>query len=201
MTFGRYPVFIVRSDRKTFSVSFSKDGSLSVRAPRCSSDEEIRRFLLREEKWIEKTAQKRQADEDAIRKEGAIPPEQIKKLAEKALEVIPERVRFYAERIGVDYRSITIRNQSTRWGSCGRAGDLNFNCLLMLAPPEVLDSVVVHELCHRKEMNHSSRFYSEIRRVFPAYDACRKWLNENGSALIRRMQAGQSPRSALASAK
>ena len=65
--------------------------------------------------------------------------------------------------------------------------NLNFNCLLMLAPPEVIDSVVVHELCHRKEMNHSPRFYAEVYRVFPEYDKWNKWLKENGGSLLSRM--------------
>ena len=69
-------------------------------------------------------------------------------------------------------------------GSCSSKGNLNFNCLLMLAPPKVLDSVVVHELCHRKEMNHSKRFYAEVLRVFPDYWAQDKWLKENGNILM-----------------
>ena len=94
--------------------------------------------------------------------------------------VIPERVRHFAPLIGVDYGRITIRCQRTRWGSCSAKGNLSFNCLLMLLPNEVVDSVVVHELCHRKHMNHSPLFYAEIERVFPEYRKCSKWLKENG---------------------
>jgi predicted metal-dependent hydrolase len=86
--------------------------------------------------------------------------------------------------VGVDYRRITIRSQKTRWGSCSSSGNLNFNCLLLLAPPEVLDYVVVHELCHRKEMNHSPRFWAEVGRVLPDYKKRNKWLKENGSRLM-----------------
>ena len=111
----------------------------------------------------------------------------IQALAEKALAVIPDRVKYYAEKIGVTYGRITIRNQRSKWGSCSAKGNLNFNCLLMLAPPEVLDSVIVHELCHRKEMNHSDKFYAEILRVFPDYHKWDKWLKENGGLLIMRM--------------
>ena len=70
---------------------------------------------------------------------------------------------------------------------CTSQGNLNFNCLLMLAPSEVLDYVVVHELCHRKEMNHSARFWAEVARVIPGYEASKKWLKDNGGALIARM--------------
>ena len=87
-------------------------------------------------------------------------------------------------RVGVTYGRITIRNQRTRWGSCSAKGNLNFNCLLMKAPPEVLDYVVVHELCHRLEMNHSPRFWAQVERVLPDYKVSRKWLREHGNELM-----------------
>lgn len=108
-------------------------------------------------------------------------------MADKALKIILERVRYYAPLIGVTYGRITVRNQKTRWGSCSEKGNLNFNCLLVMTPPEVLDAVIVHELCHRKHMNHSKAFYEEVYRVFPEYDKWDKWLKENGSLLIHRM--------------
>ena len=114
-------------------------------------------------------------------------PEELAALAQEARRVIPERVAVYAPLVGVSYGRITIRSQRTRWGSCSAKGNLNFNCLLMLSPPEVLDSIVVHELCHRKEMNHSCRFYAEVLRVFPDYWKCHAWLRENGSSLMRRL--------------
>jgi predicted metal-dependent hydrolase len=87
----------------------------------------------------------------------------------------------------VSYGRITIRNQKTRWGSCSGKGNLNFNCLLMLAPPEVLDYVVVHELCHRREMNHSPRFWALVEQVLPDWRQRRQWLKTHGDALMRRM--------------
>ena len=113
--------------------------------------------------------------------------EEIRELADKALKVIPERVKLYASKIGVTYGRITIRNQRTKWGSCTSKGNLNFNCLLMLVPEEVMDSVIVHELCHRKQMNHSDRFYAEILKVFPEYYKWDKWLKDNGDRIMRRM--------------
>ena len=113
--------------------------------------------------------------------------DEIRELADRALKYIPERVRLYAPKVGVTYGRITIRNQRSRWGSCSAKGNLNFNCLLMLMPEEVIDSVVVHELCHRKEMNHSQRFYAEVLKVFPNYRECEKWLKENGDGIMKRM--------------
>ena len=113
--------------------------------------------------------------------------EEIRDLADRALRVIPERVAHFAPLVGVTYGRITIRNQRTRWGSCSSRGNLNFNCLLMLVPPKVLDYVVVHELCHRKEMNHSPRFWAEVERIIPDYKTYEKWLKTEGGRIKRRM--------------
>ena len=97
---------------------------------------------------------------------------------QKALCVIPERVEYFAEMMNVTYGRITIREQKTRWGSCSSKGNLNFNWKLVLMPEEVLDYVVVHELAHRKEMNHSERFWNHVEKVLPDYQARRKLLRE-----------------------
>ena len=101
--------------------------------------------------------------------------------------MIPGRVAHFAPLVGVTYGRITVRNQRTRWGSCSSKGNLNFNCLLMLAPPGILDYVVVHELCHRKEMNHSPKFWAEVAKVMPDYKERQKWLRTEGSSIMRRM--------------
>ena len=94
------------------------------------------------------------------------------------------RVAKYASIVGVTIGRITIRSQRRHWDSCSAKGNLNFNCLLMLAPSEVLDYVVVHELCHRKYMNHSKQFWAEVAKVMPDYKKCERWLKEEGSLLI-----------------
>ena len=112
---------------------------------------------------------------------------EFEKLVHRALEVIPQVVARFAPVVGVTYGRITIRNQRTRWGSCSSDGNLNFNCLLMRTHDDVLEYVVVHELCHRKEMNHSPKFWAEVERVLPNYAESKRWLKENGSGLIRSM--------------
>ncbi len=114
----------------------------------------------------------------------------IDKLARQALRVIPKKVAAYAVKMGVTYGRITIRNQKTRWGSCSSKGNLNFNCLLMLAPEEVLDYVIIHELAHRREMNHSRAFWNVVAEQMPDYKEKIHWLNEHGDELMRRMAAG-----------
>jgi len=174
---------VIRSNRKTIAAEIRRN-RLIIRAPLYATNEDINRFMLANKKWLDNHLAKAQAYEKAREGIHRLTPDEIQALANRAVEVIPERVAYYAPLIGVTYNRITIRRQKSRWGSCSSRGNLNFNCLLMLTPPEVIDSVVVHELCHRKEMNHSERFYAEVLRVFPDYWAQDKWLKENGDILM-----------------
>ena len=102
---------------------------------------------------------------------------------QKALKIFPERTAFFAERMGIDYGRITVREQKTRWGSCSQKGNLNFNWKLVLMPQELLDYVVVHELAHRKEMNHSARFWAIVEQELPDYQKRRNELKKMGQLL------------------
>ena len=177
---------VIRSRRKSMSVEIRGTGLL-VRAPLNASERQIRDFLDKHRRWIRIHLEKAMQGEQALAEDGKLSESEIRSLAGQAMKVIPERVRYYAALMGVTYGRITIRNQRSRWGSCSAKGNLNFNCLLMLTPPEVIDSVVVHELAHRKEMNHSERFYEQVLRVYPEYYRWNRWLKENGGALMRRM--------------
>ena len=109
---------------------------------------------------------------------------QEKELRERAKSVLTQRTAYFARQIGVTYGRITVRDQKTRWGSCSQTGNLNFNFRLILAPLEVLDYVVVHELCHRRQMNHSTQFWQEVAQVLPDYRKRKAWLTENGWRLM-----------------
>ncbi len=176
----KYKYTLIRSSRKTVALQI-KDGKIIVRAPRQLTRAQTDDFVRQHEGWIEKHLKEAQAKEEQAGAQTRLTMEELQKLGEQACRVIPPRVQYFAQKIGVTYGRITIRAQRTRWGSCSSKGNLNFNCLLMLMPPEVLDSVVVHELCHRKEMNHSVGFYEEVHRACPEYDRWNKWLKENGS--------------------
>ncbi|MBQ7247334.1 MAG: M48 family metallopeptidase [Lachnospiraceae bacterium] len=176
---------VVRSNRKTLALQVRPDG-VTVRAPRRCTDAEIERFVSSRTEWIEKTLTKLKMRRQRLEAVDPLSEEELRSIRAEARRVIPERVKYYASLAGVTYRSITIRLQRTRWGSCSSRGTLSFNCLLMLTPPEVLDSVIVHELCHLKEMNHSKRFYEEVLRIYPDYYRWNKWLRENGDVLMRR---------------
>ena len=88
------------------------------------------------------------------------------------------RDRYYSGKMQVEYGRITIRNQKTRWGSCSSKGNLNFNYRLFYLPEELLDYVVIHELAHRRYMNHSMQFWQEVAAYCPNYDRYRKKLGE-----------------------
>ncbi len=176
---------IIRSSRRTLGMEI-KDGELVIRAPYFAPKREIERFVRNNYSWIEKQLRKKEKLQQKMEGVEPLSKEEINALMKEAKQVIPPRAAYYAEKIGVTYGRISIRCQKTRWGSCSAKGDLNFNCLLMLAPPEAMDSVIVHELCHRKEMNHSNRFYSEVLRVFPEYNKWNRWLKENGKVLMAR---------------
>ena len=177
---------ILRSKRKTLSLELKDDGLL-VRAPKRMSNWEIQAFILSKKDWIEKHQKIIEERRELLKQYPPYTEDELKALAKRAKEIIPTKVKHYAEIISVSYGRITIRCQKTRWGSCSSKGNLNFNCLLMELPDEIIDSVVIHELCHRKHMNHSKTFYAEVESVFPEYKRCRKWLKENGHIYLSRL--------------
>ncbi|MBP3479273.1 MAG: M48 family metallopeptidase [Oscillospiraceae bacterium] len=172
---------VIRSDRKTIAIQIMPDGEVVVRAPVRMPTAAIEGFVQNKASWIEKQLARLPVVDQ-------LTEAQMRELVKKAKAVIPEKVAYFASLVGVDYGRVSIRAQHSRWGSCSGKGNLNFNCLLMLAPPEVVDYVVIHELCHRKEMNHSQRFWLEVERVLPNYRASKKWLKDNGQNLIGRLQ-------------
>lgn len=180
-TVEHVPFRLVRSARKTIAIQINPGGEVIVRAPRGMPLPAIEQFVASKRGWIEKHLAQQPVGLPKFT------DAQMHELVQQAKAVIPERVACYAPLVGVTYGRITIRNQHTRWGSCSSKGNLNFNCLLMLAPAEVLDYVVVHELCHRKEMNHSPKFWAEVARVFPNYRQSQHWLKGNGQKLIGRI--------------
>ena len=176
----KIPYQIIRSSRKTIAIQIKPDGQVLLRCPKNMGMDAVRSFVESKRGWIEKHLAGK------IRK-APFTEEELERLRETARKLVAERLAYFAPIVGVTYQRVTIRAQHTRWGSCSSKGNLNFNCLLALVPSEVLDYVVVHELCHRKELNHSERFWKEVERVLPEYRACRAWLRENGTALVGRL--------------
>lgn len=178
---------IIRSDRKTIAIEITPDLRVLVRAPKRLSNNDIQSFVVSKIDWIKQHLQLMKAKNEKKAAVQKLKREEIEALAKQALELIPKRVQHFSPIIGVDYNKLTIRNQVSLWGSCSSKGNLSFNCLLLLTPPEVIDYVVVHELCHRKHMNHSKIFWSEVLKVLPNYKAAKKWLKDNGNLLLSRI--------------
>lgn len=170
---------IIKTRRKTIGLEISPDLQITVRAPYHLSDVRIREFVESKQTWILKhlaIMQDRLAHDPIPA--GVMSDKELRHMTEEARIIIPERVKYFAKIIGVTYGQITIRHQKTRWGSCSSSGNLNFNCMLMATSPELIDYVVVHELCHRKQMNHSPLFWKEVEEILPDYRNLRSRLRE-----------------------
>lgn len=181
---------LIRARRKTLSIRITQEGDLEIRAPLGMPKGEIEAFLKEKAQWIE-THRAKVLAEYAQGQEAPLGEEEILTLAEQMRQRLPEKLNRHAASMGVTFGRVTIRCQQTRWGSCSSRGNLNFNCLLMLAPEEVLDYVVVHELAHRKQMNHSALFWQEVARECPDYKKSLRWLKDRGGALLSRARAGK----------
>lgn len=176
---------IIKSSRKTIAVEVRQDGSVLVRAPRNCPQSRIDTFLKEKQAWIlSKVEEQKERDADSMKIQPLSEAEQ-RLYRDKARDIFEQKVSYYARMMGVSYGRIAIRDQKTRWGSCSGEGNLNFNWRLIFAPAGVLDYVVVHELAHRKEMNHSPRFWRVVEDTMPEYRKYQKWLKENGRGLHR----------------
>ena len=179
------PATIIKSNRKSVGITIKAGGKIIIRAPRFMSNHLILSFVEEKANWIIKTYEKQlKVQPTAISEEKS--PQTLaleKRYRDAAKDYIPKRVEYYHQFTGGSYQKITIRDQKTRWGSCSGTGTLSFSFRLMLAPPRVLDYVVVHELCHLTHMNHSKEFWNMVENILPDYKEHRKWLKENGHTL------------------
>jgi len=101
----------------------------------------------------------------------------------KGMQKLPARVAYYAPKVGVDPRTVAVRELGNRWASCSPAGDVAFHWKCMMAPPTIIDYLVVHELCHFHHRDHMHAFWNEVDKVFPSYRESKEWLRRNGAAL------------------
>lgn len=178
---------IKKSHRRSMSIHIDENNKVVVKAPVGTPTYVAEEFIREKKDWIVNQLERIENQTQLAQSLGMLTKQDIKNIKKKAKSLIPQRVEHYAKMSGITYNKITIRLQKSRWGSCSAEGNLNFNCLLALMPMEILDSVVVHELCHRHHMDHSKEFYTEVLTLFPEYKRCNKWLKENGPAYFRRI--------------
>ena len=183
---------VIRSRRKSLSIQIENDGEIIVRVPLYALAPQIEQFVLQNLGWIEKQQKKQYEKTAAVSGVKRMTAEQFSRLKKLARKLALERIAYYAPLVGVSGRvkKLSIRCQKTRWGSCTADGSISINCLLALAPKEVFDSVIVHELCHLLEMNHSTRFYAHVQRVYPEYKKWYRWLKDNGPRLYAMVPSG-----------
>ena len=186
-TEGVIRVEVVYSRRRTLGLEVRADGRVILRAPKGLSNQAVMDFVKERQawivgKWFETERIRRQKAERPPRDYEQNPALEAQ-YRKEARRRITERAAYFAEKMGVDYGRIAIKAAKTRWGSCSAQGNLNFHWKLILMPPAILDYVVVHELAHRIEMNHSPRFWAQVERILPDYRERRRWLKENGGLI------------------
>lgn len=174
---------VIRSSRKTIAIQIAPDGRVLVRCPNRMPSYAIEAFVAEKSDWIQKHLLLQANRPQAAPFTNA----QLQDFSNRTKALLQQRLPTLAQAIGVSYHTVTVRRQRTRWGSCSSKENLNFNCLLALMPPEVFDYVVVHELCHLKEMNHSPKFWAEVEKHLPDYKARKKWLKEQGRSIMERL--------------
>ena len=164
---------IIYSKRKTVAVQVTPDGEVLVKAPKGTEKKHIEETVIRYSDWIEK-AQKKVLGKKIGMKEASAEEEKL--LRKKAKELLPEKVNYYSDLLGVKPERLTITGARTRFGSCSGKNSISFSFYLMRFPEEAVDYVVVHELCHIIHHNHSKEFYKEIEKILPDYKKRKKLL-------------------------
>ena len=157
---------LVRSKRKSVAIQVDADCNITVRVPLRLSQKEIDKILLDKKEWLEKTIilqrEKRKENKEYS-------DEDIKEFREKAKDIIPQKVKYYAEIMQVEPASVKINSAKKRYGSCSGTNNLNFSLYLMDKDERFIDYVVVHELAHIRHHNQSKDFYKFIEQFMPDY--------------------------------
>ncbi|MFA5155160.1 MAG: SprT family zinc-dependent metalloprotease [Patescibacteria group bacterium] len=151
------------------------DGSCSVTQPRWLPRRFVEAFLRAKADWLLTRLDHFQKFPTPLLG-GAGRRSDYRQKKEAARSLVLSRLENFNRSYGFKYGRVSIRNQATRWGSCSRAGNLNFNYRLIDLPPEAADYIIVHELCHLAEFNHSPRFWQLVAKTVPDYDARRRSL-------------------------
>jgi predicted metal-dependent hydrolase len=170
---------IIRSKRRSLSLIVTEEAELIVRAPHRLPQFELERIINQKRDWIEQKL----AEATRRPKPVLIPVEAEQELQWQAFEVLKRRVAHYAALTGYQPTAVKISRARRRWGSCSPNGTVHFNWRLVRAPEAVLDYVIVHELAHLAERNHSSRFWRRVAAIIPDHRRHRKWLKDNSHLL------------------
>lgn len=152
------------------------DASIVVTVPRGVRMGLVEKFLQEKKEWIENKVT--YFSQFRNRPIARLNKEDYRKYKREAHDLALERVEYFNQFYGFAYKKINIKNQKTRWGSCSAKGNLNFNYKILFLPKAVRDYIIVHELCHLKEFNHSKKFWSLVEKTIPDFGEIRKTLRE-----------------------
>jgi predicted metal-dependent hydrolase len=170
------PVYFVRHRRaRRYLLRVDHDGRVRVTIPRGGSQREADAFVRRHTDWV--------ARQRARLTPSAFGVEERRALRDRARAELPARLYELASQHGLVVMGVSIRNQRTRWGSCGRDGQISLNWRLVLMPPDVRDYVLIHELMHLRRLDHSPAYWKMVAAACPGYREARQWLRINGPAL------------------
>lgn len=173
----RAPVFVRHRRARRYILRVLDDGTVRVTLPRWGTKRDAHAFVARSGDWITRQLQKRdERPRLTIGNEAA--------LRTRAADELPGQLLDLAAVHGIDVRRVSIRNQRTRWGACSSTGLITLNWRLVLAPDFVREYVMIHELMHRREMNHSKRFWTHVAAACPRYHEARTWLRQEGRRLF-----------------
>lgn len=176
---GEIRISVIRSARKSLGLEVRDANTVLARIPTRVSDRELKAFVENHRSWILEKTEVMAEREEKRKSTPAPPPELLSKTDRMKIQLkIGKRVRHYCEAMGVTVGYVTVKNQKTRWGSCSAKGNANFNYQLAFLPDELLDYVVIHELAHRRHMNHSRAFWAEVEKYCPDYLERREQLKE-----------------------
>lgn len=164
---------IIYTKRKTLCLQVKRDGTVVIRCPHRTSKGRIEEFYNSHIDWVKK---KLEINENRMAPISELSDTEIAELKRRAWEYIPSRVDYFAAIMGVTPSNVSINQAKTRFGSCSSKKRLNFSCNVMRYPYEAIDYVIVHELAHIKELNHSKRFWAIVEGVLPDYKERQKLL-------------------------
>lgn len=162
-----------RKGAKKVTLSLRGDGTVTVTRPWWVRESFARNFLEKHLDWIfDKTKHLANIDQNFLKYDD----EHYREHKNSARKLSVEKVEFWNEKLSFQYNKISVRRARSRWGSCSSKGNLNFNYKILFLPVELQDYLIVHELCHLKEMNHSSRFWKLVEEQIPEYKECERRL-------------------------
>lgn len=182
---GGPTVFVRHRWARRYILRLLDDGTLRVTLPRWGSKREAQAFVEQSRPWIARQLQKQASRPFDLAQGGpAVVHPDEPALRRRAAKELPPELLALAAAHGVTVTRVSIRNQRSRWGACSARGSITLNWRLILVPGFVRDYVMVHELMHRRELNHSKRFWRHVAAACPSYQEARKWLLSEGQRLF-----------------